>query len=189
MKRLTAVMSAVLVLAGAPASTPSQDREVSTGPHEWRLKLRLDDTNLPQPAIQYILVEEDPRPGFREVLKRLGRLVRVQLDEAESVEEKRDVRNGQLAYAWEHAPFGEVPGTHVRLLHSADFGGVHHGVPKGFQGDTDRRWIVSKVVLTDDGNIAWALPVELPLGRVTEITLSRANALDLESVLPDSLRH
>lgn len=153
----------------------------------WQISARLEVSWLRPPAVQYVLLDHDPLPAYRDAV----------LAAAPAREGDPAARPYQLAVLWDRV-FRGVTGDKVNILvddhaeqrrvdesgkvevlYTRTYFAVSSNAPSG------PRWLVTKAVVRDGRVYAWCLPVQARTGGQESAVLTGDNALDLGAIAGD----
>lgn len=160
----------------------------------WGLYPKLDVPGLYPPAVLFSVLESDPRPKFRDQLKRIQEKTRGQSGDSGSPPDARLVRQSQLSVAWDSV-FHEVPGDRMGLLFQNQPGpaiakgtseaggsvGPAYAVMIKSNAQPGTRWLVTRSTRFKGQLVCWCIPVELETGKTTDVSLSLQNMTVLQS--------
>ncbi len=160
----------------------------------WGLYPKLDVPGLYPPAVLFSILDSDPRPKYRDQLKRTQEKARKQVALSSSPPDAPLVRQSQISLAWDSV-FHEIPGDRIGLLFQNQRGPA---IPKGTPEEAESvgpayavmiksnappgtRWLVTRSTRLKEQIVCWCIPVELETGKATEVTLSLKNMIVLDS--------
>ncbi len=160
----------------------------------WGLHPTLDVPGLYPPAVLFSVLDSDPRPKYRDQLKRIQEKADKQVPDSGSPLDAQLARQSQLSVAWDLV-FRDVPGDRIALLfQNPERPASQQGVPKesGSVGPAyavmiksnappGTKWLVTRSTRLKDQVVCWCLPVELETGKTTDVALTRHNTIILES--------
>lgn len=160
----------------------------------WSLHPSLDFDDLFPPAVLFSIFEYDPRPKFKDHLKKMQETWREEASPSTAAD-LEDVRQARLSAFWDWV-FHEIPGDQVGLLLPSRK--VRAGdVPKNAEGQQQTlthavviasnsapgtKWLVTRATRYRQRPVCWCLPVEVEKGKVREVSLSRGNMTELETL-------
>ncbi|RPH36658.1 hypothetical protein EHM92_04120 [bacterium] len=160
----------------------------------WRLHPSLDFEDLFPPAVLFAVFESDPRPKFKDHLtKILGELEKQA--SASSAADLQDVKQARLSASWDWV-FREIPGDQVGLLlpvHGQVTGASRshaegqplarvYSIVIGSTSPPGTKWLVTRATRYKQRPVCWCLPINVQKGKVSEVSLSRGNMTELETL-------
>lgn len=147
----------------------------------WRLDLELDFEALDPQAVQFAIFEHDPRPGFLRGLSRNEGLYREMVLTCEADDPEQAMRHVSQNVAWNRA-FRDVTGDEVYLLSKvAGPSTINSNAIAG------RKWIVSKVAVSNERPVCWCVPVDVAAGEAKRVVLSATNTYDLDAAFAEAI--
>ena len=159
----------------------------------WHLHPRLEVPDLFPPAVLFSLFDFDPRPKFRESLKRVSGIDRESMADGSAPLDPALTRQLRVTAAWDRV-FREVTGDRVAMV-SRDPQANEPGDLKGklrnevipayavLIGSTEpagTKWLASRATRYHEHVVAWCLPINVAAGKVTEIALTPENMIALD---------
>jgi hypothetical protein len=156
-------------------------RELSAADLElfWVVQISLDSPDIDPPAVQWTILDHDPVPEYRAMVKRMRALDEKRMKEAGSESRARAQRSAAMSVYWNNA-FKSVTGDRVHLLTPGS-----HAISS--DGEDGPRWIITKTVSIHGDPVCWYIPVETAKGTTVDVKLTPKNRFDLldafESVL------
>jgi len=166
--------TAFIVAVWLTAMTLPFNSSAADDERPWVIGLWLDSPDLPVPAVQWTIFDEDPVPGFKQTLIRNRNIHQKMLKSAEGEGRKRSLRSIQMSGDWDRS-FKRVTGDKVYMLTGAP------GHSQGYSsdgGDGDK-WIVTKTVSVHGTPVCWCLHVEVHQGETIQLKLTEKNRFDL----------
>ena len=142
----------------------------------WVIGLSLDSPDLPVPAVQWAIFNEDPVPQFKERLRRNRNIHQKLLKNSQNEGRMRSMRAAQISSDWDRA-FRRVPGDKVYML----TGEPLHSQGYSSDGGDGEKWIVTKTVSVHGTPVCWCLHVEVHEGETIQLKLTEKNRFDLLS--------
>lgn len=136
----------------------------------WRLSINLKSKKVHGGAVQFAIMDKDPRDSFRKDYKKL---------KDRSIAEKRydaDTEFSIKLVAWD-VQFREINGDEVYLLVKGDMNGFSSNKPDG------QYYLVTKATLIKDKPAVWFIPVKVETGKEQKILLEDSNVIYLEEIL------
>ncbi len=160
----------------------------------WSLHPILDVPTLYPPAVLFSVLDSDPRPRYRDQLNKMREKSREQVSDSDSPLDARLMRQSQLSVAWDSV-FHEVPGDRIALLfQNQERPGSQQGPPKesGSVGPAyavmiksnappGTKWLATRSTRFKGQLVCWCIPVELEMGKTTDVSLTMQNMIFLES--------
>jgi len=136
----------------------------------WRLSINLKSRKVHGGAVQFAIMEKDPRDSFIKDYKKL---------KDRAVQEKRYDVESEFSIklvAWD-VQFREINGDEVYLLVKGDMNGFSSNKPDG------QYYLVTKATLIKDKPAVWFIPVKVETGKENKIFLEDSNVTYLEELL------
>jgi len=136
----------------------------------WRLSIDLKSKNVHGGAVQFAIIEKDPRVSFRKDYEKL---------KDRSIAEKRYDAESEFSIklvAWD-VQFREINGDEVYLLVKGDMSGFSSNKPDG------QYYLVTKATIIKDKPAVWFIPVKAKTGEEKKIVLEDSNILYLDDLL------
>lgn len=136
----------------------------------WRLSINLKSRKVHGGAVQFAIMEKDPRDSFIKDYKKL---------KDRAVQEKRYDVESEFSIklvAWD-VQFREINGDEVYLLVKGDMNGFSSNKPDG------QYYLVTKATLIKDKPAVWFIPVKVETGKENKILLEDSNVTYLEELL------
>lgn len=136
----------------------------------WRLSINLKSRKVHGGAVQFAIMEKDPRDSFIKDYKKL---------KDRAVQEKRYDVESEFSIklvAWD-VQFREINGDEVYLLVKGDMNGFSSNKPDG------QYYLVTKATLIKDKPAVWLIPVKVETGKENKIVLEDSNVTYLEELL------
>jgi hypothetical protein len=160
----------------------------------WGLRPILDVPGLYPPAVLFTILDSDPRPKYRDQLKRIQEKADRQVSDSGSSPDAKLMQQSQLSAAWDLV-FRDVPGDRITLLfQNPERPASQQGVPKesGSVGPAyavmiksnappGTKWLATRSTRLMDQVVCWCLPVELETGKSTDVALTLRNIIVLDS--------
>jgi len=162
---------AVIMLFFAVSAYPLDENQIREWESTtWRLSIDLKSKKVHGGAVQFAIMEKDPRDAFKKDYKRIKDL---------SVKQKRYDADSELSIklvAWD-VQFREINGDEVYLLIKGDVNGFSSNKPDG------QYYLVTKATLIKDKPAVWFIPVKVETGKEKKILLEDSNVIYLEEIL------
>ncbi|HOP31672.1 MAG TPA: hypothetical protein PKZ64_19025 [Spirochaetota bacterium] len=136
----------------------------------WRLNILLKSEKVRGGAVQFAIIESDPREAFKKDYKKL---------KDRSIEEKRYDADTELSLAfvaWD-IQFRGVNGDEVYLLLKGDMNGFSSNKPD------KRYYLVTKAALVNEKPCVWFIPLKVKTGNEQDVTLSDSNVIYLQDLV------
>ena len=165
-KLLTAIILFVSIHGYALDEKQIREWEKTT----WRLSIGLKSEKAYGGAVQFAIMDKDPREAFKKDYTRIKDL---------SIKEKRYDQDSELSIklvAWD-IQFREMPGDEVYLLVKSDMNGFSSNKPDG------QYYFVTKTTLIKDTPSVWFIPVKVMTGREMKILLDDSNVISLDDLV------
>lgn len=136
----------------------------------WRLSINLKSRKVHGGAVQFAIMEKDPRDSFRKDYKKL---------KERAVAEKRYDAESEFSIklvAWD-VQFRDINGDEVYLLVKGDMNGFSSNKPDG------QYYLVTKATVIKDKPAVWFIPVKAKTGEERKIDLEDGNILYLDDLM------
>ena len=159
------IMGLSLAAITLPFNIPAAEDE-----KPWTIGLSLDSPDLPVPAVQWAIFNEDPVPEFKDRIRRYRGGYEKQIKGSKNERRMREIRSARITVDWDRG-FRKVSGDKVYML----TGEPLHS--QGYSSDSadGPKWIVTKAVSTGGMPICWCLPVEVHRGETIQLELTEKN--------------
>ena len=143
----------------------------------WTIGLSLDSPDLPVPAVQWAIFNEDPVPEFKDRIRRYRGGYEKQIKGSKNERRMREIRSARITVDWDRG-FRKVSGDKVYML----TGEPLHSQGYSDDGGDGEKWIVTKTVSVRGTPVCWCLHVEVHQGENPQLKLTEKNRVDLLGV-------
>ena len=164
------ILASVIILFTISAYSLDENQIREWEKTTWRLSINLKSRKVHGGAVQFAIMEKDPRDSFIKDYKKL---------KDRAVQEKRYDVESEFSIklvAWD-VQFREINGDEVYLLVKGDMNGFSSNKPEG------QYYLVTKATLIKDKPAVWFIPVKVETGKENKILLEDSNVTYLEELL------
>jgi len=164
------ILASVIILFTISAYSLDENQIREWEKTTWRLSINLKSRKVHGGAVQFAIMEKDPRDSFIKDYKKL---------KDRAVQEKRYDVESEFSIklvAWD-VQFREINGDEVYLLVKGDMNGFSSNKPDG------QYYLVTKATLIKDKPAVWFIPVKVETGKENKILLEDSNVTYLEELL------
>ena len=164
------ILASVIILFTISAYSLDENQIREWEKTTWRLSINLKSRKVHGGAVQFAIMEKDPRDSFIKDYKKL---------KDRAVQEKRYDVESEFSIklvAWD-VQFREINGDEVYLLVKGDMNGFSSNKPEG------QYYLVTKATLIKDKPAVWFIPVKVETGKENKIFLEDSNVTYLEELL------
>lgn len=164
------ILASVIILFTISAYSLDENQIREWEKTTWRLSINLKSRKVHGGAVQFAIMEKDPRDSFIKDYKKL---------KDRAVQEKRYDVESEFSIklvAWD-VQFREINGDEVYLLVKGDMNGFSSNKPDG------QYYLVTKATLIKDKPAVWFIPVKVETGKENKIFLEDSNVTYLEELL------
>jgi len=164
------ILASVIILFTISAYSLDENQIREWEKTTWRLSINLKSRKVHGGAVQFAIMEKDPRDSFIKDYKKL---------KDRAVQEKRYDVESEFSIklvAWD-VQFREINGDEVYLLVKGDMNGFSSNKPDG------QYYLVTKATLIKDKPAVWFIPVKVETGKENKILLEDSDVTYLEELL------